>query len=198
MLEKILAMLASGGYAVTFDLYNAAYFGVAQQRERLILIGSRDGRVPYLAPTHSDRPSDGLPPWRTLRDAIGNMNSFAHEWVQFPERRLEYFKKLKAGQNWRDLSADDQRAALSEAVLDAPGGKSAFSGGWHGTSRVRRWSACRPCPPRTSAIPRNSARSVSRSTRGSKECRAVGNCAATSKAGTSSSAMPSPSCSVER
>jgi DNA (cytosine-5)-methyltransferase 1 len=124
--ETTLAMLKSAGYTVSFNLYDAAYFGVSQHRDRIIIIASRDGRVPYLKPTHSDRQKDGLPYWRTLRDAIGDMMVIEHHHVQFPEGRLEFLDKLKPGQNWRDLSDEDQRIALSEAVRDAEGGKAGF------------------------------------------------------------------------
>lgn len=137
VLDKILAMLKSGGYEVSFELYDAACFGVSQHRDRVIVIASRDGRVPYLTPTHSDRPEDGLPPWRTLRDAIGDMNGVEHHHVQFPAQRLEYLQKLQPGQNWRDLSEEDQRAALGAATLEAEGGKVGF---------YRRLSWSEPCP----------------------------------------------------
>ena len=124
---KVLAMLQGSGYAVSFSLYNTAYFGVPQQRDRVLIIASRNGRrVPYLTPTHSDRPQDGLPPWKTLRDAIGDMKGMQHHYVEFPEKRLGFFEKLKAGHNWRDLSEEDQNVAMSEATRDAAGGKSGF------------------------------------------------------------------------
>jgi DNA (cytosine-5)-methyltransferase 1 len=137
VLEKVLAMLKTGGYTSSFDLYDAAYFGSPQHRDRVIIIASRDGRVPYLTPTHSDRPEDGLPRWKTLGDAIGDMSGIEHHNVEFPDQRLDYFNRLTAGQNWRNLSKEDQEAALSEATLDAPGGKSGFY-------RRLRWD--RPCP----------------------------------------------------
>jgi DNA (cytosine-5)-methyltransferase 1 len=127
VMAKMLAMLRESHYVVSYQLYDAAYFGVPQHRERVIIIGSRNGsRVPYLAPTHSGRPADGLPPWRTLRDAIGDMAGIEHHYVEFPEERQVFLRKLKAGQDWRDLSEDDQKAALSEAVREGNGGKTGF------------------------------------------------------------------------
>ena len=137
-LEKLLGMLRDAGYAISFSLYNAAYFGAPQHRERLVIVGSRNGcRLPYLTPSHSDRPADGLPPWRTLRDAIGDMAAIEHHYVEFPEKRLAFFRKLKPGQDWRHLSAEDQKAALSEAARDAAGGKTGF---------YRRLAWDKPCP----------------------------------------------------
>ena len=137
-MAKVLAMLEESGYGVSFNLYNTADFGVPQQRQRVIIIASRDGRrVPDLAPTHCDRPDGGLLGWKTLRDAIGDMVGIKHHHFDFPPRRLEFLKKLKEGQNWRDLSEEDQMAAMSEATRSADGGKSGF---------FRRLAWNEPCP----------------------------------------------------
>lgn len=66
------------GYQIEGRVLNAADFGVPQTRRRAIIIGSRIGRPMFPSPTHYD-PSkgkmmdDGLKPWRTVRDAIGNL-----------------------------------------------------------------------------------------------------------------------------
>ena len=75
VLRYILKVLKKAGYAVSFNLYNAANFGSPQKRERVVFICSRDGKIPpYLVPTHSENGDFGLPKWRTLRDVIGNIN----------------------------------------------------------------------------------------------------------------------------
>ena len=81
---------------------SAKCFGVPQQRERLI-IASRSGRVPYLAPTNSDRAEDGLPSWFTLKDSIGDMAGIEHQGAHYSRRRLELWRLLKAGQDGRHL-----------------------------------------------------------------------------------------------
>ena len=56
--DMVLAMLRSGGYAVSFNLYDAAYFGAPQRRRRLIIIASSNGSSAVSDP-HPFRPSRG-------------------------------------------------------------------------------------------------------------------------------------------
>ena len=65
-------------YRVCWKLLNAADFGVPQLRERVFLIGSRDGATfAFPRPTHVPEPSTGLfgdaVPYRTAWDAIGDL-----------------------------------------------------------------------------------------------------------------------------
>src|SRR5262245_34655682 len=62
------------GYEIADGSLNTADFGVPQPRKRAIAIGSRLGMPALPAPTHSSPDSDeGLEPWRTVRDAIGDL-----------------------------------------------------------------------------------------------------------------------------
>jgi DNA (cytosine-5)-methyltransferase 1 len=125
-LLHILNLLEGGGYATTFTLYNSANYGVPQTRERLIFFASREGlAVPFIAPTHNEKGMNGLPRWRTVRDAIGGLQNKPGECGRFPEKRLKYFQMLKSGQNWRDLPEKVKRAAMGESWY-AGGGKTGF------------------------------------------------------------------------
>ena len=134
-LNFILNRLDQSGYAYSFNLYNAANFGTPQVRERVILIGSRNGKVPpYLVPTHSEDGCLGLPKWNTLKSAISGITK--HNHLNFPEKRLKYYRLLKSGQNWRNLPVALQQEAM---------GKSFFSGGGK-TGFLRRLAWNKPSP----------------------------------------------------
>lgn len=134
-LNFVLSLLQKAGYSCTFNLYNSANFGTPQTRERVIIICSRDGNpAPFLQPTHSEEESHGLPRWKTFREAVADLKSHTH--LNFPEKRLKYYRLLKAGQNWRALPVEMQREAL---------GKSYFSGGGK-TGFLRRLSWDKPAP----------------------------------------------------
>ena len=64
------------GYYVVFDVLNAADYGAPQTRQRLLIFGSRDHK-PVTMPeaSHSGDETGHLPPWNTLRSAIG-------EWLE--------------------------------------------------------------------------------------------------------------------
>ena len=74
----------------TWGVLNAADFGVAQRRHRTILIASRVGPVALPAPTHARSPQPGRKPWRTVRDAIGDLNE-ATDGVQLPHSSASFF-----------------------------------------------------------------------------------------------------------
>ena len=68
-------------YSFQWKVLNAADFGVPQKRERVFVVGARDGRqFRYPAPTHADPSkmeddllSSKLLPWTTAWDAIGKI-----------------------------------------------------------------------------------------------------------------------------
>jgi DNA (cytosine-5)-methyltransferase 1 len=125
-LLHVLAMLRSVGYGVSFNLYNAANFGVPQSRERVILLCSRDGdKLPHLKPTHSEDGSYDLPKWRTLRAAVEGLHPLAGNHAEFPEERLRFYRMLGPGQYWKHLPENLHREALG-ASLDSGGGKTGF------------------------------------------------------------------------
>ena len=63
------------GYKVEYKLYNAADFGVPQNRERVIIVGIRndiDADFEWAKPTHSTT-DEKLQPWLTIKDAISDL-----------------------------------------------------------------------------------------------------------------------------
>lgn len=123
-LNFVLSIIEKNGYSYSFNLYNAANFGTPQIRERVVIICSRDGsRPPFLVPTHSENNDIGLKPWTTFREATEGIKE--HHHINFPEKRLFYYRQLKAGQNWKYLSDELQREALGNSYF-AGGGKTGF------------------------------------------------------------------------
>jgi DNA (cytosine-5)-methyltransferase 1 len=136
-LIHILDILRANGYSVSFNLYNSANFGSPQIRERIIMICSRDGmEAPYLIPTHSKDGSYNLPKWRTFKDAVYDIDKNEMKYIEFPEKRLRYYRLLKPGQYWKHLPEELQKEAL---------GKSYYSGGGK-TGFLRRLAWDKPAP----------------------------------------------------
>ncbi len=122
----IIEKLRQGGYGVSFNLYNAANFGVPQSRERVVIVCSRDGsELPYLKPTHSESGDFGLPKWKTLREAFEGIDEENIEHMDFPVHRLKYFRLLGPGQYWKDLPEDIQEEAMGKS-FNSGGGKTGF------------------------------------------------------------------------
>ena len=123
-LNLVLSLLAKAGYRYSFNLYNAANFGTPQVRERVVLICSRTGKKPpFLVPTHAENGAYGLKPWVTFRQATAGITE--HQHLEFPEKRLVFYRLLTEGQNWRSLPVPLQKQALGNAYL-AGGGKTGF------------------------------------------------------------------------
>ena len=112
------------GYSATFTLYDSANYGVPQRRERVIILGSRDGRkIPLIPPTHSETGRNGLAKWQTFRSAIKGLTKCTS--VPIPRKRLKYFQMIGPGECWHNLPDEVQREAMGKSY-DLPGGKTGF------------------------------------------------------------------------
>lgn len=70
LFNQIKAEFQELGYTLKHKILNAVNYGVPQQRERVILVGFRgENAFEYPTPTHGD----GLKPYITLRQAIGDL-----------------------------------------------------------------------------------------------------------------------------
>ncbi|MBN7809844.1 DNA cytosine methyltransferase [Algoriphagus sp. H41] len=125
-LKFAIDKLKSAGYSLNFNLYNAANFGTPQKRERVIILCSRDTeKLPYLEPTHSEDAEAGLEAWNTFRAAVSDLREEEQEHLNFPEKRLRYYRRLSAGQNWRNLPTELQKEAMGASYYSG-GGKTGF------------------------------------------------------------------------
>jgi DNA (cytosine-5)-methyltransferase 1 len=123
-LNFVLSKLKLSGYSYSFNLYNSANFGTPQIRERVIVICSKNSvSPPFLQPTHSENGEFNLPQWKTVRSAFKGIKKHLH--LDFPEKRLKYYRLLKSGQNWRDLPQELQQEAMGQSYYSG-GGKTGF------------------------------------------------------------------------
>ncbi len=135
----MLRRLRETGYHVVFDLLNAADYGVPQRRERVIVIGSRDGEpVRMPPPTHSQDGSGGLIPWVTLREAVGNLDE-SHSYRDLSPKKRRFLEMVPEGGNWNDIPDTLQEEAMGKAYVSW-GGRSGF---------YRRLSWDKPAPALT-------------------------------------------------
>lgn len=119
---------AGTNYSIDWQMLNAAHFGVPQVRERVFLIGSRDGkRFRFPEPTHaaSNDQNDIFPgkmPFSTAWDAIGDLSRTAEE------------PSLKVGGRWGELLPSIPEGKNYLWHTNRGGGLPLF--GW----RTRYWS----------------------------------------------------------
>ncbi|WP_417375905.1 DNA cytosine methyltransferase [Gimesia maris] len=93
-------------YNFNVGILNAADYGVPQIRERVFIIGSRDGidfRFPE--PTHNNPEIEvnslfPLEPWRTAWDAIGDLNSEKHNDLSVTGKWANLLPSIPEGKNY--------------------------------------------------------------------------------------------------
>ena len=142
-LKLILSEMKKIGYTVNYKLVNAADYGVPQIRERVIFLGSRNGiLMDFPETTHTKQPSlFDKKPWRTLRDAIGDLKESTPKFTSYSENRLRWLKIVPPGGNWRSLPKELQEEAMGGAYKSG-GGKVGF---------YRRLSWDKPSPTVTTS-----------------------------------------------
>ncbi len=129
LIKKIFEGFNDIGYQVDCFVVNSANYGAPQIRERVLLIGNRfNAECNFPKPTHSNRPKDNLPPFKTLGEAIGPDSGFVDpcsEVLNFSPRKLKYLSMVPAGGNWRSLPVDIQKESMGKSWY-LKGGRSAY------------------------------------------------------------------------
>ena len=127
---ELINRQTGSNYVITWKMLNAAHFGVPQLRERVFLIGSREGiEFHFPQPTHSKAGHativDHREPYRTAWDAIGDLSDPRDE------------PSLTVGGKWADLLPTIPEGQNYLWHTNRGGGSQLF--GW----RTRYWSFLR-------------------------------------------------------
>ena len=142
VLDVILSEFNKLGYKTVYGLLDAVNYGVPQFRERFILIGSRDHEDIFLPlPTHFHMHQDAQYRWRTVGDAIRDLEEVPGECASLSQERKRYLQMVPEGGNWRNLPEDIIPIAMGGAYKSG-GGKVGF---------YRRLSYAQPSPTITTA-----------------------------------------------
>lgn len=150
LFAKELASIEGASYHLDIYEVNSVNYGSPQIRERALFLGNRfDIKVDFPAPTHGPRCEEHaggtqtllfddspLLPWKTLGDAIGDLNESSPTVLDFSTRKKGYLDLVPPGSNWRSLPLEVQKESMGKA-WHAKGGRS----GWW-----RRLTFDLPCP----------------------------------------------------
>lgn len=127
-LKTMIDVFSEIGYNVKYEILKAVNYGVAQKRERVIIIGTRKdlSHVDFKFP----KPFEYV---ATLRDALKNVPE--SEGARYPERKKKVLDMVPPGGCWIDLPDEVARDYM---------GKSYYSGGGK-RGMARRISWDEPC-----------------------------------------------------
>jgi DNA (cytosine-5)-methyltransferase 1 len=98
--QTILDIFKAEGYTVNTEIMNAWDYGVAQKRERLIMIGVRDDLTSKIR-VDSPQPHAYKP---VLRDILKDVPP--SEGTQYSEYKRKIFEHVPPGGYWRDIHED--------------------------------------------------------------------------------------------
>lgn len=126
-LKTIIRVLESLGYHTQQDILNAAYYGVGQKRQRIVIVGIKNN-----LPVHFRFP-EAENKMTTLRQALKGCPSSPGE--DYSEKKKKVLELVPPGGCWVDLPEDIAKSYM---------GKSYYSGGGR-RGMARRISWDEPC-----------------------------------------------------
>lgn len=132
------------GYQLTVGVVDAADYGVPQNRQRLILLGSREHEFKTAQLDHILRPTfKGN--WRTLRWALSHMAEEPPRFIPYTVDRHQIMDLVPSGMNWRWFRDNpDFGPDVAQRLM---GGAWKADGGKVGFYRRLRWDKPSPTLP---------------------------------------------------
>lgn len=125
VLEQLLTQFAALGYRTVHGVLDAVHYGTAQFRERLVIIGSRDGEDIFLpVPSHFPQHQDPALRWRTLDHALQGLAEPGPH-AKFSSTIAQYLQLVPEGGNWKSLPEPLRQQAMGGAY-ESGGGKVGF------------------------------------------------------------------------
>lgn len=112
ILSLLIERFSELGYTVSYKLINAAEYGVPQLRRRVILIGSKVGKVDFPPPTHNADGSGGLKRFVSVEEAIGDLptptedSPIDHDPPTMSQLDRYIAAHVKPGGNYMDIPVD--------------------------------------------------------------------------------------------
>lgn len=152
LFNYLLEKFAINGYTIDWRFVNAADFGVAQKRKRLILIGSRvvDPKLIFDDLFKEAKWADpkkaevlGKLPWKTLGKELQNLKDAEKEYSPFPNWG-QFLKHVPPGGCWINLPPELQKEAMGGAYDSEDEDKKGKQGGRRGFFRRLSWDAPSP------------------------------------------------------
>jgi DNA (cytosine-5)-methyltransferase 1 len=135
LFKEITALFASLGYRIQAKILNTAQYGVPQERERVIIVGTQDGYdFQYPQPTHGPN-QDGdtrdlfqneLKPYVTLANALSDLpliesGQAAHKYAKSPANDYQSYLRAHAA-DLLDHNAPKHGESLMNVIRHVPEG----------------------------------------------------------------------------
>lgn len=127
--ETIYSIFEEQGYTVNYAVLNALDYGVAQKRERLIVIGIRNDLTEKIKFSFPQKHEKKL----VLRDVLNDVPK--SECAKYSKEKEEIFKLVPPGGYWKDIDQDIAKKYM----------KSCWYMGGGRTGILRRLSLDEPC-----------------------------------------------------
>lgn len=98
--QSIRRGFQEAGYNIAFRILDTADYGVAQHRERMFIVGTRDGNFRFPAPTHGPDSPDGIPHIGAAEAIEGAIVTTQEQQVRLGGRFGHLLEQIPPGLNY--------------------------------------------------------------------------------------------------